>query len=416
VLSGVGRDRPRQAVILAGGLGTRLGELGRRVPKPLVPAAGVPFLAYLLRLLRAQGFERVVMLLGYRAEMIRDWCGDGSRHGVSIEYSIGAVEDGTGQRLRRAASLLDPTFLLLYCDNYWPLPFERMWRHVTERPRAAAQVTVYRNRDRYTRDNMIVSQDGFVTTYDKSRTQPDLAGVDIGFVILERDVIDRLSHRTDASFEAEIYPALAAEGRLAAFETDHRYYSVGTPERLTECERFLSRRPCVIVDRDGVLNVKAERGCYVTSPTDWRWLPGARESLREISEAGADVIVVSNQAGIARGALQESDLAAIHARMHQEAAAVGGRILDVLVCPHHWDDGCECRKPRPGMLLEAQRRHDLDLSLTPFVGDDPRDGEAAAAVDQPFYPVDPEIGLVQALPGVLEHLRAHGQGQKPHGA
>jgi D-glycero-D-manno-heptose 1,7-bisphosphate phosphatase len=355
------------------------------------------------------------MLLGYRADMLRDWCGDGSRHGLAIDHSIGAVEDGTGHRLRRAAAQLDDTFLLLYCDNYWPLPMSRMWRHFIERPRAAAQVTVYRNRDGYTRDNMIVTDDGFVATYDKSRTRSGLAGVDIGFVILRREVLDRLSDGADASFEADVYPALAAEGRLAAFETDHRYYSVGTPQRLAECERFLSRRRCVIVDRDGVLNAKAERGRYVTSPEAWHWLPGALDGLREIHEAGSDVVVVTNQAGLARGMLRESDVAAIHARMREEAAAAGGPILDVFVCPHHWDDGCDCRKPKPGMLLAAQRRHDLDLRLTPFVGDDPRDGEAAQAVDQPFFGVDPNVGLAQTVPAVLEHLRARGQGQKPYG-
>jgi len=400
-------------VILAGGLGTRLGEIGRRLPKPLVPVAGAPFLAYLLRMLRAQGFERVLLLLGHRAELIREWCGDGSRFGLRIEYSVGAVEDGTGRRLQRARPLLDSVFLLLYCDNYWPLPMARAWQAFVDRPRAAAQVAVYRNQDRYTRDNLVVRDDGFVAIYDKSRTRPGLAGVDIGFILLQRDVLDLLSDASDCSFEAEVYPKLAEQGRLAAFETEHRYYSVGTPERLGEAEKFLARRPCVIVDRDGVLNVKAERGCYVSSADDWRWLPGAREGLRELRELGADVIVVTNQAGIARGMLSPSQLESIHARMRAEAQAAGGEILDVFVCPHHWDDGCECRKPRAGMLLSAQRAQGLDLSLTPFVGDDVRDGQAAACVDAPFFQVDPNTGLAQAIPALLDFVRANGQGQKP---
>jgi D-glycero-D-manno-heptose 1,7-bisphosphate phosphatase len=91
--------------------------------------------------------------------------------------------------------------------------------------------------------------------------------------------------------------------------------------------------------------------------------------------------------------------------MREEAEAAGGAILDIFHCPHHWGDGCDCRKPKPGMLLAAQRTHSLDLSRTPFVGDDPRDGEAAAAVDAPFFEVAPDRGLVQAIPAVLDFLK-----------
>lgn len=415
VSAAAAEDRPRQAVILAGGLGTRLGELGRDRPKPLVPVDGVPFLAYLLALLRDQGFERVLLLLGHKHEMIADYCGDGSRFGLAIDYSVGPVEDETGSRLRRARPQLDPVFLLLYCDNYWPMPFDRLWQGFAERPAAAAQLTVYRNRDRFTRDNLSVGREGFVTHYDKQRRMPGLAGVDIGFILLRRDVLDLLPADANCSFEAEVYPRLVEQGALAAFETDHRYYSVGTPERLADAERFLTRRPCVILDRDGVLNAKAPRGEYVTSPEEWRWLPGAREGLRGLKAAGVDAIVVTNQAGIARGRFSEADLEAIHQRMRDEASVAGGEILDVFHCPHHWDEGCDCRKPRAGMLLAAQRRHRLDLSRTPFVGDDPRDGEAAAAVEAPFFEVAPDEGLAPAMPGLLEFARGRGQGLKPIG-
>jgi len=400
--------RPDQAVILAGGLGTRLGALTEDRPKPLVMAGDLPFLDHLLRLLKSQGFTRVLLLLGHKAEMIVDHCGDGSRFGLAIEYSIGPAEDDTGRRVKRAFSKLDPFFLLLYCDNYWPMPFARMWQAFSARPEALAQVTVYRNRDGHTRDNIRVDANGFVTSYDKSRTEPDLAGVDIGFIVMKRDVVDLLPE-DNCSFEAAIYPLLASRGRLAAFETSHRYYSCGTPEKLSEAIRFFTRRACVIVDRDGVLNVKAPRGTYVASPEGWQWLPGALEALATLNRHDADVIVVTNQAGIARSMMTQADLDAIHVQMISEARAAGGEILDVFHCPHHWDDGCDCRKPAPGMLYEAQRAHALDLSVTPFVGDDPRDGEAAAKADQPFFPVDPEKGLAQAIPDLLDFLNQRAQ-------
>lgn len=392
--------RPRQAVILAGGRGTRLGPIGDRMPKAMVPFHGRPFLDYLLELLRAQGFERVLLLLGYRAEQIVNHVGNGARHGLRIEHAVSDVEDDTGRRIKLAEDRIEPRFLLLYCDNYWPMPFDALWRAYAARTDATAQVTVYRNRDGYTKSNLRVDAEGYVATYDKSRTEPGLAGVDIGFLIAERAILALLPDE-NVSFEATVYPKLVAARRLAAYETDHRYYSVGTPERLPETERFLSRAPTVLLDRDGVLNEKMPRAQYVVSPDDWRWLPGAREALGRLCRAGFRIVVVTNQAGIARKAFGESDLAAVHAHMTAEVAAAGGRIEAIYHCPHHWDDGCECRKPRPGMLLQAQRDLALDLSRTPFVGDDPRDGEAAAAAGCPFIKVDERVGLAAAVEGII---------------
>ncbi len=408
-------QRPKQAVILAGGLGTRLGDITKTRPKPLAPIDGVPFLAYLLAQLREQGIERVLLLLGYMADMIVDYCGDGGRFGLRVDYSIGAVEDDTGARLRRARSELDPLSLLMYCDNYWPLPLQRMCEAFGRTPEALAQITVYANSDGRTRSNLKVGDDGRVIVYDKTRNAPGLAGVDIGFILLRREALDLLPATENCSFEATVYSQLVSDGRLTAFVSEHHYYSIGSPDRLAETERFLCRRSCVIVDRDGVLNAKARRGEYIATPAGWRWLPGAVESLRQLEHAGIDTLVVTNQAGIARGMVTPDALTAIHARMCAEAEAGGGHILDVIHCPHHWDEGCSCRKPKPGMLFDAQHRHLLDLSRTPFIGDDPRDGQAAAAADEPFFAVNPEEGLAEAMPAVLDFIHNRGQGLKPIG-
>jgi len=298
---------------------------------------------------------------------------------------VSPIEDETGTRLRRARDRLDPLFLLAYCDNYWPMPFDAMWARYLAADRAA-QVVVYRNRDGYTRDNLKVEADGRVSLYDKTRAAPGLAGVDIGFLLMPRDALDLLPDG-NVGFEANVYPQLVAQGALGAFETDHRYYSVGTLARLPDTERFLARKPAVILDRDGTLNRKAPRGEYVRKPAEFEWLPGAREALALFARAGFTVAVATNQAGIARGAMTEADLAAIHARLRVETADSGGRIDAIYHCPHGWDEGCACRKPAPGMLLMAQREFALDLSRTPFVGDDERDGEAAAAAHAPFHRV-----------------------------
>ena len=395
-----GVERPRQAVILAGGQGTRLRPLTDHTPKPMIPFHGRPFVAYLVEMLKEQGFTRILFLLGHLPEQVADYFGDGSRLGLAIDYAVSPVGDETGTRLRRVRDRLDESFVLLYCDNYWPMPFARMW----ERFQAAgtqALVTVYRNRDRYTRSNLRVDSDGLLAVYDKSRTAPDLAGVDIGFFILRRAVIDLIPQDGNPSFEKTIYPLLVEHRQLAAFETEHRYYSVGSHERLPLTEAFLARTKTVLLDRDGTLNVRMPQAHYVCSWADWQWLPGAREALAELNRAGYRVILITNQPGLARGALEPATLDDIHARMRAEAEAAGGRIDAIYHCPHNWDNGCDCRKPRPGLLFQAQRDFHLDLSRVTFIGDDDRDGEAAQAAGTPFLQVTESYSLLDAVHDLL---------------
>jgi D-glycero-D-manno-heptose 1,7-bisphosphate phosphatase len=280
---------------------------------------------------------------------------------------------------------------MLYCDNYWPLQMDRLWARYEEAG-APALVTIYRNADGYSRDNVRLDDDGFITEYDRSRTSPGVRGVEIGYAILQRDLLDRLADGS-SQIEEGLYPALAREHRLAAFVTDHRYYSVGSLERLPVTDRFLARNPTVFLDRDGVLNRRPPVAGYVRRPEDVEWLPGALDAVRRLTEAGVRLIVISNQAGVARGAMTDGDLAAVEDSMREDITAAGGRIDCFIYCPHGWDEGCECRKPRPGMLYQAQRQFDLDLTRTPFIGDDERDGQAADAAGCPFMLVTDDCTL-----------------------
>ena len=396
------RKRPTQAVILAGGRGTRLAPITDTIPKAMVPFHGKPFLEWILDMLREQGFEQVVLLLGYKAGVIREHFGDGSRVGLDVRYEVTDPDDLTASRVRRADHLLDETFLLLYCDNYWPMRFEDMWASYEASGRPA-QITVYTNKDGYTRDSVIVEDDGRVAVFDRKRTTPNLAGVEISYAILDRDtVLELLPPREafpegDLLFEEAVYTPLAARGDLNAYVSDHRYYSVGGHERLPLTDAFFARTPTVIVDRDGTLNERPPRAQYVTTPDEFVWLPGALDALRLLRESGHRVIVVSNQAGINRGALGAEDLEAIHASMRRDVEDAGGEIAAIYHCPHDWDEECECRKPRPGMLFEAQRDFHLDLTRTPFIGDDDRDGEAARAAGCPFEQVTDDRSLLDVV-------------------
>ncbi len=396
--------RPTQAVILAGGRGTRLRPLTETRPKPMIEIHGKPFLEYQIEQLREQGFERILLLLGYLPEVVRDYCGDGRRWGVKISYSISAVEDETGRRIQLAAPFLDPYFLLLYCDNYWPMQIEKMWRRFVDAD-ALAMITVYTNRDGYTRNSVQVDHEGYVTVYDKSCMSPNLQGVEISYAILNKTALCLLPD-PDANvlLEESLYPQLAQRRQLLAYVTDHRYYSVGAFHRLPLTEAFLARHPTVILDRDGVLNKRPPQAQYVRTWEEFTWLPGAKKALRLLKQAGYRVIVVSNQAGIARHALSEADLQIIHERMQREAVEAGGEIAAIYYCPHDWDAGCECRKPNPGLFFQAQRAWHLDLTRTPFIGDDERDAQAAAAAGCPFYAVSAERSLLDIVHTALPHF------------
>ncbi len=371
-------------------------------PKPMIEIAGKPFLEHLIVMLRGQGFKRVLLLLGYLPDTVKEYFGDGSRWNMQIEYSVTGVDDLTGQRLRLASDKVDDCFLLLYCDNYWPMQMDRMWERFLA-ANVPAMLTVYTNKDDYTKDTLKVDETGLISHYDKKRQTPELKGTEISYAILRKELIARLPDG-NVSFEESLFPVLAQQRQLAAYVTDHRYYSIGGLARLPLTEIFLSRRPAIILDRDGVLNEKAPRAEYVRTWSEFKWRPGAKESLRLLNEAGFRVIIVSNQAGIARGAMTEAALKDIHLQMVREAEQSGGRVDAIYYCPHNWEEGCECRKPKPGMLFQAQRDFSLNLSRTMFVGDDERDAQAADAAGCMAALVSDSKSLLQIVTEVIANF------------
>ena len=398
----VSPKRPTQAVILAGGRGTRLKPLTDTCPKPMVEIQGKPFLQYQIEQLRDQGFKKVLLLLGYLPEIVQDYCGDGSRWDIKIEYAISAVDDETGRRLKLAELLLDPYFLLLYCDNYWPMQIEKMWLQFIASG-APAMITVYTNKDNYTRNSVRVDAEGYVSVYDKTATSPGLQGVEISYALIDRAIVNLLPE-SNVSVEEALYSRLAQQRQLAAYVTDHRYYSVGALHRLPLTEAFFGQKPTVILDRDGVLNRRPPRAGYVRTWEEFQWLSGAKEALRLLRENGYRVVIVSNQAGIGRGMMTESALAEIHQHMIEEAEQAGGKIESVFYCPHDWSAGCECRKPKAGMLFQAQKKFDLDLTRTLFIGDDERDQQAAEAAGCLFSMVTDKTSLLDIIKRTVKTL------------
>ena len=131
----------------------------------------------------------------------------------------------------------------------------------------------------------------------------------------------------------------------------------------------------VLLDRDGVINEDSE--AHIKSPAEWRPLPGSPEAIARLCRAGYQVWVVTNQSGIGRGYFSEADLEAIHRKMHGVIREAGGELAGIRICPHAPDAGCECRKPRTGLLLDIEQALGRDLRSIPFAGDSLRDLECA---------------------------------------
>lgn len=226
---------PPPVFILAGGLGSRLGERILETPKPLLEVAGEPFLLHQLRLLAKYGINSVVLGVGYLGELIEERIGS-ERFGIRIAYSYDSPGlDGTLGAVRRARGLLGERFLVLYGDTYLRIDYAAAAR-VWEDSGLPGLMTVLRNSGRWETSNAIYA-DGMVTAYDKAAPTVEMQWVDYGLGGLTATAIDRVG--PEESDLATLYRELARRGELCGFETTQRFYEIGTPAALAEADSFL---------------------------------------------------------------------------------------------------------------------------------------------------------------------------------
>ena len=366
---------PQQAVILCGGLGTRLRPFTDSMPKPMIPVNGRPFLEHLLEQLTAHGIRRFLLLTGYLGEQIRVYFGDGSSWGWEVDYAHGPVEWDTGRRLWEARQQMEPRFLLLYSDNFVQFPMDRLMAlHRTE------QVSLSLLLAPKAKGNIRVSAVGRIEAYDKSRASHSLNFVEVGYMIVDRDrvlnVFPTLKKHPDFGF-SEVLEHLAGMSQLAGLVVRDPYHSISDPHRLELMRSYLKPKRLLLIDRDGVINQKAPRGEYIRTWGEFKWIPETRQAMKELAARGFKFIVISNQAGIARGMVDPAVLEQIHRNMITELRKDGVEILGVYVCPHHWDENCDCRKPAAGLFFRVSRDHLLRMDHTIYIGDDSRDCLAA---------------------------------------
>jgi NDP-sugar pyrophosphorylase family protein len=225
--------------ILAGGLAARLRPITETIPKALVEIAGEPFLAHQLRLLARAGYRRVVLCVGYRAEQIREFAGDGARFGVEIAYSSdGPQLLGTAGAIRRALPLLGAAFAVVYGDSYLTCDYaaaERVFRDSGK----LGLMTVYRNEGQFDTSNVEFTG-GSIVAYDKANRMPAMRYIDYGLGMFRSSAFDAVPEDRPSDLAA-LYQELLRRQELAAWESPDRFYEIGSPEGIRDLAEFLSR-------------------------------------------------------------------------------------------------------------------------------------------------------------------------------
>jgi NDP-sugar pyrophosphorylase family protein len=229
-----------QAVILAGGLGTRLWPLTREIPKPMAPVAGAPYLEHQLRLLKRQGIADILLLTGYLGDQIEEYFGEGERLGLSIAYSRETTPLGTGGALREAGPGLEDRFVLIYGDSFLPIAYADVLGALNG-DHVEGVVVVCDNRlvDTSVPNNIAIDREGFIVRYDKdSPEDPGLSHVEAGVLAFRRSILDLIPPGV-VSLEKEIFGRLILKRSLLSYTTTQRFYDIGTPERLRRIEAYL---------------------------------------------------------------------------------------------------------------------------------------------------------------------------------
>ncbi len=376
-----------QCVVLAGGMGTRLGALTGRTPKPFLAGGDRPFLAWLLREFVRFGVAEFVLLTGHLDEQsearVQELAAFLPRK-VRIVASQEPVRSGTGGALFHARDLLDERFLLCNGGSLFDCNLARLLCAGNADEARIAGRMLLRRMDDVSRYGGVALEGDRVAAFSERPCIATAGLVNAGVYLLDRRVVDDLSPA--CSLETDILPRLAARGALRGTVSEGYFRDIGVPEDYASAQQEVLRvlrRRALFLDRDGVINV--DHG-YIGSRERFEWMAGAREAMRDATDAGWHVFVVTNQSGVARGQYDEAAVVALHGWMIDEVRRAGGTIDDIRYCPFHPDavvPAYRCvsdwRKPRPGMLLDLMRAWELDAARCVLIGDKDIDVVAAHA-------------------------------------
>lgn len=378
--------RAREAVVLAGGFGTRLAHAVPGVCKPMAPVAGEPFLRRVLDQLDAAGFARVVIADGYRREQIESYF-MGTYRGLEVDYSPEDSPLLTGGAVRKALrTCTRPEVFVLNGDTWLDADFSAMESMLTAHPRASCCIAAKRMEgfDRY--GTLDVAPGGRISAF-REKAPWDEGLINGGAYLIRRDVLE--AEPDVFSLEGDWFARVVADGALVACETEGGFIDIGVPEDYARAQSIFAgagdSHRLAMFDRDGTVNVDT---VHMHRIEDCELIESTVDVMRRYSEDPTwRVAVVTNQAGIAKGLYTVGDMRLLHRQMAEMLRGRGVEVDAWYFCPHHPDftGGCACRKPAPGMLLRAMRDFRADSAECVMYGDKLSDKHAAMAANVPFY-------------------------------
>jgi D,D-heptose 1,7-bisphosphate phosphatase len=381
----------KQAAILIGGKGTRLGDAVRDTPKPLLEVCGRPFVEHVMRNLRRFGFTEFVLLAGYQAGVVQEKYGADTTLAEELGAIIKVVVEpsplGTGGALKYARAHLRDEFLLLNGDSIFDFNYLDLSNcSYDNEPHDWLCRVALLPVEHATRYGFVDLEAARITAFREKPTEPQSGLINSGVYWLKASMLDDIGE-TPCSLEQQVFPKLAREGRLVGRVYRGYFIDIGIPEDLESARAYLAdnlRKPAAFLDRDGTLNY--DDG-YTHKIQDFRWIDGAKTAIRRLNDAGYLVFVVTNQAGIARGYYDAAAVEALHTWMAGDLALIGAHIDDVRYCPHHPEGSlpelsvvCDCRKPAPGMLRSLVDHWNPLLAQSFMLGDSDKDAEVGIAM------------------------------------
>lgn len=389
------------AVIMAGGKGSRLLSITNdEIPKPMVPVDGKPLLEYQVEKLKTYGIKKIVMIVGHLGEKIVDHFKDGKDFGVEIDYIFEKEPLGTAGAFYYLKDKTDAKdFMLVFGDIFFDMDFDRM-EDFHFKNSALTTLLAHPNGHPYDSDLIQTDDTGRVIGFDSKHNVRDYwydNMVNAGMYIINKRLLDLVKEPVKTDFEKDILANQVKLGAsIYAYHTPEYVKDVGTVDRinatveelksgLIQSKNLKNKQRAIFLDRDGTMNVS--KG-FISKADDLELIPGTIDAIKAINKSGALAIVITNQPVIARGECSFEELHNIHNKLKTLLGEKGAFVDDIFYCPHHPDKGfegevpelkfdCECRKPKTGMIEEAVKKYNIDLSKSYMVGDSTMDLETA---------------------------------------
>ena len=389
------------AVIMAGGKGSRLLSITNdEIPKPMVPVDGKPLLEYQVEKLKTYGIKKIVMIVGHLGEKIVDHFKDGKDFGVEIDYIFEKEPLGTAGAFYYLKDKIDAKdFMLVFGDVFFDMDFDRM-EDFHFKNSALTTLLAHPNGHPYDSDLIQTDDNGRVIGFDSKHNVRDYwydNMVNAGMYIINKRLLDLVKEPVKTDFEKDILANQVKLGaNIYAYHTPEYVKDVGTVDRinatveelksgLIQSKNLKNKQRAIFLDRDGTINVS--KG-FISKADDLELIPDTIDAIKAINKSGALAIVITNQPVVARGECSFEELHNIHNKLKTLLGEKGAFVDDIFYCPHHPDKGfegevpelkfdCECRKPKTGMIEEAVKKYNIDLSKSYMVGDSTMDLETA---------------------------------------